>query len=298
MLSPNGRIPPELSSSYLTYLDRYSTDQDSDGSLFLEETIITGQFQWRQLVDESNRSPPSKTRLKEIIASIYFGNLDDTPKPLSHWLFTLETQQELKFLKDLSPTLDLNAKDPLGNSALHCAVLSNTPEAIPPLLAQGANPDLPNHAGDYPIHLAVHRDPIEALTALKTLLTDPRVNLERVDRSGYTPLKRAILRKQFLYVFALTERGARVDTSLLKLATRTLRGNGSESNMIQYLTLANIKQNMHTWKYKAYALAATLLVTASSVVAGLYLTGLLQKAANAHEATLPNASQAFEEYFE
>ncbi len=297
MPSSDGRISPELSSC-LAYLDLYMSCQDSKESRFLEEAIISCSFPWRQLVDESQRSPPSKQRLKETIASIYFGNLDDTPKPLSHWLFTLETQQEFAFLRDLSPTLDLNTKDAHGNSALHCAVYNKNPDVIPHLLARGANPNLANHAGDCPIHLAVHRDTIEALEVLKTLASDPRTDLECVDRAGYTPLKRAVLRKQFGCVVALTAAGARVDSSLIQLARSSLSGDYFEGDMIQHLMLTKIKQNMSDWKPKAFAFTASLITSSCAFVAGLYLTGVLQEGATTYEGSLPNSSQNFEEYFE
>jgi len=245
MLSQDATIQGEFSSNHLSYLDSYWKNIDCQERKTLTDVITTRFFSWRTVVAESNRSPPSKQRLKETIAFIYFTkgapSRCTNPKPLSHWLFKLQEREDLDFLRDLSPTLNLDAKDKLGNSALHWAVRNRAPKVVSALMSLDANPNVSNKAGDYPLHFAVHKDDPNSITALRALLNNQKINPSPRDRRNYTPLDIAVLHKKLGCVVALTENGARVNNKTFSLARDSLTGEQIETDMIQHLVLCRWK---------------------------------------------------------
>ena len=77
--------------------------------------------------------------------------------------------------------IDINAKDEIGNTAIHHAVLNNQTRSLSYLILNRANPNIFNVEDLAPIHLAVHNGKTECL---KELLKHPEVNKEEVTKNG------------------------------------------------------------------------------------------------------------------
>jgi len=77
----------------------------------------------------------------------------------------------------------VQASDANGNTALHFAARTNTPEAIAVLLKSAADPNAANAAGDTPLHVAMREGRAQAAEALMRGGADPRLK----DAQGSTP---------------------------------------------------------------------------------------------------------------
>lgn len=96
----------------------------------------------------------------------------------------------------------INARDPIGDTALHWATRSGALSAVGLLLARGADAALTNFAGDTPLHLALGAED-EANTRFKRYhgpeivadLLSARVPLEVANADGLTPLAVAAQRR-------------------------------------------------------------------------------------------------------
>ena len=81
---------------------------------------------------------------------------------------------------------DVNARDGLGNTPLHYAIESNALRLAELLLASGADPDIANHQGASPLHLAAVYNTVRV-----QLLLDAGADTDLRDGSGATPLHAA-----------------------------------------------------------------------------------------------------------
>lgn len=107
----------------------------------------------------------------------------------------------------LSPSLQINARDAYGWTALLCAAANGHTTVVERLVALGADLALTTTDGRSALHWACIRGMTEAATALIAAGADVQAR----DRSGWTPLHCANLHGNAACVSALLERGASED---------------------------------------------------------------------------------------
>lgn len=108
-----------------------------------------------------------------------------------------------------TPGIDVNLQTQTGDSPLHLAVIY-MPEAIPLLLAKGANPNLRNVCDYTSLHEAVVEG---SITAVMHLLAAPGIDLDVQDDRGFTPLHCAITHEKVAIAGLLIAAGADVNTT-------------------------------------------------------------------------------------
>ncbi len=101
-----------------------------------------------------------------------------------------------KFLR--SKGLNIDHKNSQGLSALHESIPvfnENVSTNLEVLLQAGANPNLPDARGNFPIHMAfVLRTKCDNPTARVKVLIEGGAHIDQRDAAGYTPLMRAAMR--------------------------------------------------------------------------------------------------------
>ena len=93
----------------------------------------------------------------------------------------------------LKERIDVNARDSLGNTALHYAVLSTAPAAMVGIVL-AANPaiNVANNRGDTPLHLVTMiQNPDEQLATAKQLV-NAQANINAVNGNGDTVMHLAV----------------------------------------------------------------------------------------------------------
>ncbi|KAJ4321999.1 hypothetical protein N0V84_005046 [Fusarium piperis] len=143
--------------------------------------------------------------------------------PILHQIFQNTPKDKLLDILDrfLELDLDLNAKDKSGSTALMFATY-NWPiriedfklaflddhvrlAALRKFLDHGADPDIPNNAGDYPLPCAVAREQYE----LVEHLLQRGANIDQADQHNITPAARAVEQPEILRL--LLKNGANPD---------------------------------------------------------------------------------------
>ncbi|MEO8698982.1 MAG: ankyrin repeat domain-containing protein [Kofleriaceae bacterium] len=147
-----------------------------------------------------------------------------------------------------------------GDSALHIAAAAVKPAIVQALLRAGADPDAVNRRGASALHYACDPRPasIWSRTAQREViehLVDAGSTIDRVEKAGSTPLRRAIRARSPEAVRCLLERGADANaphgkqrTSPLELARHSTGASGTkgaraEQEQIIALLLANVTPN-------------------------------------------------------
>jgi ankyrin repeat protein len=92
-----------------------------------------------------------------------------------------------------NPLDTINTQDNAGWTPLALSCTSPSPTILPLLLSHGANPEIPNHAGDKPLHIALQRpwhtsprDTRSGSPALDLIKAD--VDITSCDKQNRTPL--------------------------------------------------------------------------------------------------------------
>ncbi len=122
---------------------------------------------------------------KEIIKSAPDRAFQRTPL---HYACIANSQDIVDFLLD-APAVrqQINAKDRLGQTALHHACFNNNPQMIANLLRGGAHCDLPAINGDTPLHIICRQGSLEALKELRKTRTF-YASLLKINSSDLSPL--------------------------------------------------------------------------------------------------------------
>jgi ankyrin repeat protein len=129
-----------------------------------------------------------------------------------------------------------------GDTALHIAAAALRPRLVSALIEAGAGANAANRRGATALHYACDARPRAGTTwdpprqrSVIELLLDARSDIEQKDKSGATPLHRAIRARSPEAVRTLLEHGARVDvthgrqrTTALDLATRSTGASGTK----------------------------------------------------------------------
>lgn len=107
--------------------------------------------------------------------------------------------------RDLFKTkTDINAQDKDGNTALHIACRVNEPDLVTFLIIKGANPEISNNDGDFPIHLAVKGDNVSCAKNLIAL----KANIFAKDGEENSALQIALARDALWYDVMINEQTA------------------------------------------------------------------------------------------
>ncbi|KAI8722553.1 hypothetical protein NCS52_00399300 [Fusarium sp. LHS14.1] len=143
--------------------------------------------------------------------------------PIFHQILRTTPQEKLLEMLDrfLDLDLDVNAKNKSGESALLYALLTwpamvedsrvrfpkidAKTDALRRFLDHGADPNLPDDFGSYPLHCAVGRERYE----LVELLLQKGANIDQADQNNMTPITLGIENKQILRL--LLRKGANPD---------------------------------------------------------------------------------------
>lgn len=101
-----------------------------------------------------------------------------------------DIQQAQKLLN--AGLVDINYQDNLGKTLVHYACENNWQDMLKFLIAQSANPNIPNKEGYYPVHIAIH---INNLDLVKILAQNKaEVNIKNINETGvHTPIYYAVL---------------------------------------------------------------------------------------------------------
>ncbi|KAL7307100.1 hypothetical protein TKK_0000833 [Trichogramma kaykai] len=124
---------------------------------------------------------------------------------------------------DLERTLRVDARDKLGNTALHYAIYSQKLEMAKLLLLNGANPNLANEEGTTPLHIVCHRRKDDGLVDKFFKMNEEAnraVQVDVRDKLGWTPLQLVVANPQPDLVDLLLDRGA--DPSTFVFPTESL----------------------------------------------------------------------------
>lgn len=112
----------------------------------------------------------------------------------------------------LARGFDVNAEDSRGNTALFFA---RSPEIFQALCKNGANTAHVNQDGETVLHRFSKNDSYKAI--VKTLLTDPKLDINKPDKKGNTPLHNACKGSNIEVVTLLIKKGAELDPALKQL---------------------------------------------------------------------------------
>jgi ankyrin repeat protein len=116
--------------------------------------------------------------------------------------------QEIETQWDQGADIDA-LEDQKGWTPLICSIEQNHPEAFKTLLAIGADPNKPDSIPWTPLHhsLSGPKDPIFAWT----LINEPRIEVDKRDNAGRTPLFHAVVGGQAAFISLLVSKGADVN---------------------------------------------------------------------------------------
>ena len=121
-----------------------------------------------------------------------------TPQQLIMQDRKAEAKQEF-----VMPT-DINAADEDGNTVLHVAAKIDDEELVTYFIFKGADPELKNHEGDTPLHVAIKNNSLRAAKALSFVSS----TLFSRDSEGITALDRGLLTDDAYYdIFITTKSG-------------------------------------------------------------------------------------------
>lgn len=121
-----------------------------------------------------------------------------TPQQLIMQNRKAEAKQEF-----VMPT-DINAADEDGNTVLHVAAKIDDEELVTYFIFKGADPELKNHEGDTPLHVAIKNNSLRAAKALSFVSS----TLFSRDSEGITALDRGLLTDDAYYdIFITTKSG-------------------------------------------------------------------------------------------
>ena len=166
--------------------DRYASEFSEEIGLLLEFTAATS---------ESAEPPPWQDAPHPLNVAAKFGGVSDVEN-----IFKGNPEA-------------INTQDDEGMTPLACAVVQEQVEVVQFLLAQGADPNIPNKNGLTPLEHACGRDKTNALALAKLLLAKGAlVNATNVTRETIPPLEWAISSDNTELVKMLIERGADVKT--------------------------------------------------------------------------------------
>ncbi|CAB0038587.1 unnamed protein product [Trichogramma brassicae] len=117
-----------------------------------------------------------------------------------------------KIVDEIQRTVQINAQDKLGHTALHCALLRRDKTVVELLLRNGADPNLATKEGSTPLHI-IAKSCSDNDELAKTLfeLSDEKyhpVPVNAQDMSGETPLLLAMKNKNRMLVELLLKNGA------------------------------------------------------------------------------------------
>ena len=108
-----------------------------------------------------------------------------------------------RFSSDNQQKEGIDARDSRGRTALHRAVRQSNLEEVASLLERGANPNVPNHGGQYPLTISAHK----GKTKIVKVLLDGGANPNIHDHRGRHPLTMAAHKGRTKVVKVLLEGG-------------------------------------------------------------------------------------------
>jgi ankyrin repeat protein len=106
-----------------------------------------------------------------------------------------------------APSIDINATDDDGATALYLAALNGNDDVVKALINQGANVNVADHKGWTPLMSATKKG---HLTTVQALLGAPRININAQKSDGVTALYLAALNGHYDLVKALIDQGGDV----------------------------------------------------------------------------------------
>ena len=107
-------------------------------------------------------------------------------------------------MQEFAMPVDINAMDEDGNTVLHVAAKVDDANLITYFIFRGADPELKNHEGDTPLHLAIKNDSMQAAKALSAVSS----TLFSRDAEGVTALDRGLIANDAYYdIFITTKAG-------------------------------------------------------------------------------------------
>ncbi|OQR92715.1 26S proteasome non-ATPase regulatory subunit [Achlya hypogyna] len=131
--------------------------------------------------------------------------LDDDERTALHWAAAGGHTEIAELLADHKSKI--NHQDDSGWTPLMSAASAGHVEMVSFLLSRGANPNLPNENGQIPLHYHKGRQEIVEL------LLDVTSDINKADRSGSTPLTRALGGRPSPDIVTLfLDHGAKLDT--------------------------------------------------------------------------------------
>ncbi len=101
---------------------------------------------------------------------------------------------------------DINGIDNEGNTVLHLAAQMNDPDLITFFIIKGADPELKNHNGDTPLHVAIKNDAYEAARTLAAT----GGNLFARDADGITALDLGLSSNNLYYDLFITTKAGQI----------------------------------------------------------------------------------------
>ena len=163
-----------------------------------------------------------------------------TPQQLIMQNRKAEAKQEF-----VMPT-DINAADEDGNTVLHIAAKIDDEELVTYFIFKGADPELKNHDGDTPLHVAIKNHSMRAAKALSAVSS----TLFSRDSEGVTALDRGLLADESYYdLFITTKAGELRDVegqSIVHYFVRTKNLKGIRQCIIKGIPISVKDDNKKT----------------------------------------------------
>ena len=177
----------------------------------LSSAQVTGNTAETEQKKELQMSATAKNILTEIRIPNKSFSLQDYPRLIPTLKSIMESQQltpdtkalfaaiinnDEQEVERLIPLADVNARDEYNNPPMFVAIAVGNPKIITALL-KDKRLDLSAvkpPANDTALHVAINR---RAVSAVKLLLADPRVDINYANRLGFTPLHRAVYARDF-----------------------------------------------------------------------------------------------------
>ncbi|MEM1282893.1 MAG: ankyrin repeat domain-containing protein [Chlamydiota bacterium] len=138
----------------------------------------------------------------------------------------------IKHVNEVLTDININSKDYfLGHTALHDAVISEVPDAIPVLIHNGADPNIRSKEGFVPLHIAINEGAYQCIRKLLEEGADP--NAITLDRE--TPIDLALARDEVHILTLLIEYGAEICQSPFVTPIIAAAQYGAEQCIIELL---------------------------------------------------------------